>query len=127
MNAFFNSQFSHCLFLWMFYRIGINIKVNNLHYWVMYLVYQDYNSSFEELLLNDNSVTIHQRNLQSLAIKMFKVKCGIEPMFMCEIFSLTKNLSTDNTSANTRSWSLFYNADNPKKLSTGLITVRCRT
>ena len=29
MNAFINSQFSHCLLLWMFYNRGINTKINN--------------------------------------------------------------------------------------------------
>ena len=38
MNAFFNSQFSHCPLLWKFYNRGINTK-NNLHYRIMRLVY----------------------------------------------------------------------------------------
>ena len=67
---------------------SINTKINNLHYRIMCLVYQDYNSMFEA------------RNLQALAIEMFQVKCGIAPMFMSEIFSLNKNLSTGNVSAN---------------------------
>ena len=52
----------------MFYSRGTNIKINNLHDREIRLVYQDYTSSFEELLVKENSVTIHQRHLQSLAI-----------------------------------------------------------
>ena len=32
---------------------------------------------FEELLERDNSFTIHERNLQKLAIEMFKVDNGL--------------------------------------------------
>ena len=36
----------------------------------------------------DNSVTIHQKNLQSLAIEMFKVKNNLAPEIMTEVFRL---------------------------------------
>ena len=41
------------------------------------IVYNDCSSSFEGLLNKDKSVSIHQRNLQQLAIENFKVKIGI--------------------------------------------------
>ena len=41
------------------------------------IVYNDCSSSFEGLLNKGKSVTIHQRNLQQLAIENFKVKIGI--------------------------------------------------
>ena len=37
------------------------------------------------------SVTIHQRNLQQLAIEIFKVKIGIAPIIMNKIFTFVKN------------------------------------
>ena len=37
------------------------------------LVYKDYISSFDDLLARDNSFKIQQRNLQKLAIEIFKV------------------------------------------------------
>ena len=44
------------------------------------------NYDYEELLLKDGSVTIHQQNLQSLAIEMFKVANDVAPIFMKNIF-----------------------------------------
>ena len=38
------------------------------------LVYNDFSSSFSELLEKDKSVTIHHCNLQTLAYEIFKVK-----------------------------------------------------
>ena len=50
------------------------------------MVYQDYVSSFTELLEKDKSTTIHNRNIQLLAIELFKVKNGSSSVFMNEIF-----------------------------------------
>ena len=36
-------------------------------------MYDDKKSSFEELLEIDSSVSIHDRNLRTLAIKMYKI------------------------------------------------------
>ena len=61
------------------------------------LTYNDKQSTFIKLLENDNSVSIHQRNLQILAIEMFKVSNGLSPVLMNDIFKLrgeqTKHLT----------------------------------
>ena len=49
-------------------------------------MYQDYVSSFTELLEKDKSTTIHNRNIQLLATDLFKVKNGLSPAFVNEIF-----------------------------------------
>mgnify|MGYP002808619746 CR=1 FL=1 len=43
-------------------------------------------SSFNELLKRNKSVSIHHRNLQRLAIEMYKIKKDIAPSFMKDIF-----------------------------------------
>ena len=45
-------------------------------------------STFNELLEKDNSVSIHYRNIQALAIEMFKVANGISPLITNEISQL---------------------------------------
>ena len=50
------------------------------------MVYQDYASSFTELLEQKYSTTIHNRNIQLLATELFKVKNGLSPPFMDKIF-----------------------------------------
>ena len=43
------------------------------------------------LFNKDKLVTIHQCNLQQLAIEIFKVKIGIAPIIMNEIFTFVEN------------------------------------
>ena len=42
-------------------------------------MYAEYVSSFDELLRKDKSVCIHHRNIQKVAIEMFKVKHNLCP------------------------------------------------
>ena len=119
MNAFFNSQFSHCPLVWMCHSRAINTKINNLHYRALRMIYRDDTTSFDKRLEKDESVTIHHRNLQALATEMFKVKIGAAPTFMNEIFSSNLNLGTENVSTGTRLQSHFYNPTNPKSVYFG--------
>ena len=56
--------------IWMFHSRTINNKINRLHERALRLVYSDYNSNFDELLKKNESCSIHDRNVQTLAIKI---------------------------------------------------------
>ena len=73
-KTFIESQFSYCPLVWMFYSRKFNRKINHIHERSLRLVYNDYITSFEDLLLKDKSVTIHHKNIQHVAVEMFKVK-----------------------------------------------------
>ena len=51
LNAFFTSQFFYILVICMFYSRKLNNRINHIHERVLRLVYKDYTSSFDELLL----------------------------------------------------------------------------
>ena len=74
MKACITSEFGYCLLVWMFHSRRLNSRVNQLHERALRIVYQDYASSFTELLEKDNSTTIHNR----------KVTNGLSPPFMKE-------------------------------------------
>ena len=56
----------------MFCGCLCNTKVNKVHERALRVVYNDLESTFEELLIKDNSFTIHQQNLHTLAIQIYK-------------------------------------------------------
>ena len=65
-----------------------NRKINRLHERCLRITYNDKQSSFIKLLEKYNSMSIHQRNLQILAIEMFRVSNGLSPVLMNDIFEL---------------------------------------
>ena len=74
MKTFIESQFTYCPLVWMFCSRTMNMKINRIHERALRLVYQDYDSTFEELLNMDKSLCFHHRNIHQVAIEMFKVK-----------------------------------------------------
>ena len=72
--------------IWMFHGKGVNSKINHIHERALRIAYQDFTSSFAELLINDNSISIHQRNLQLLVTEIYRTKMNINPSYMKEIF-----------------------------------------
>ena len=89
-KAFIESQFSYCPLIWMFHSRGVNNKINYLYERSLRIVYKDNISSFKDLLKKDRSFTIHQRNIQSLAIELFKVKGNLSNNIMYDIFQTKK-------------------------------------
>ena len=71
LNAFITSQFSYAPVVWMFHNRKLNNHINRIHERALRLVYQDHNSTFEELLAKDVSFKIHDRNWQRLLIEIF--------------------------------------------------------
>ena len=71
-NTFIESQFSYCPLVWMFHDRCINMKINKIHERALRIVYQDDHSSFETLLEKDGSFTVHEKNIQLLAIELYK-------------------------------------------------------
>ena len=91
MKSYIFSQFNSCPLVWMCNSRCLNNKINRIQETALRIVYRDYKSSFKELLQKDKSITIHQRNLQYLAIEIYKVRMGISPKIMNEIFRFSKN------------------------------------
>ena len=107
----------------MFVDRNLNSKINSLHLRALRIVYRDNKSSFEDLLVKDKSVTVHHRNIHFLAIEMFKVKHGISPRSMENIFKKRVVLS-NSVVIGLRHQSEFYNSHNPKTVYNGTETLQ---
>ena len=92
MKAFILSQFGYCPLEWMCHSRKLNTRINRIHEISLRVVYNDYNSTFAELLDQDGSFTIHERNIQTLAIEIFRVIKGLSPEIMKEVFPLKSSL-----------------------------------
>ena len=67
MKAFVMSQFGNYPLIWMFHDRRVNANINHINERALRIAYHDRTSSFEELLITDHSVSIHQRNLHAVA------------------------------------------------------------
>ena len=89
MKAYINSKFCYCSLVWMIYSRSINNKINRVHERALRIVYKDKFSSFENLPEEDKAVKIHVRNLHILVTELLKVKNGIAPKKISDIFKLS--------------------------------------
>ena len=70
MKAFVELQFGYCTLVWMFHSRSFNNKINRIHESALGSTYNNKSSSFKKLLQQDNSVTIHHRNIKILATEI---------------------------------------------------------
>ena len=77
MKTFILSHFGYCPLVWMLHSRKLNHRINRLHERALRIVYKDETSSFQELLIQDESFAIHERNIQTLSIELYKVFYGL--------------------------------------------------
>ena len=75
----------------MFHGRKTNYKINRLQEWALRLIYNDHISSFKELLSKDGTFTIHEQNVQNLAIEMFKALNDLWTPDISELFQLNES------------------------------------
>ena len=67
-------------------------KINRLQEQASRLIYNDHISSFKELLSKDGTYTIHEQNIQNLAIEMLKTINDLLTPDFSELFQLNESL-----------------------------------
>ena len=85
-NAFIDSQFNYAPLLWMFCRITLYSKIDKIHHRTLKVIYQS-NDTYENLLLQSNTVSVHQRHLRFLMIEIYKSISQLNPQFMWSFFT----------------------------------------
>ena len=76
MNAFIFSKFGHCRVVCFLVR-NKTIVYKQYPYTCLKDCFGDYDSTFQQLLKQNKSVSMHQRNLQIFATEIFKTKNGL--------------------------------------------------
>ena len=89
-NAY-SRTLSYCPLVWMCHNGANNNKINRLRERCLQIVYNDKQSSFNEFLERDGSVSIHMRNIQILATEMYKLINNLSPPIMNRVFKLNSD------------------------------------
>ena len=66
-----------------------NRKINWFHERYLRTIYNDKQSSFNELLEKDGSVSIYERNLQASVTEMHRISSGLSTPLTKDIFPMT--------------------------------------
>ena len=114
LRAFIESQFCYCPLIWMFHSRTLNNKINRLHEKTLRIMYGDYKPKLDELLEKDDSLSIHHRNIQTLAIEILKFLNALSPQIVNEVFQV-------------KSPALYYLRDKNELYSRNLKTVTYET
>ena len=91
MNAFILLRFLYCPLTLMFHSRKLNHRINKIHKHTLRIVYNNHQSTFEEFLKRNNSITIHEINLQKLVTEMFKVNNGLLVRLVSKNFHFVEN------------------------------------
>ena len=86
LNSYVMSQFNYCSSVWMFHGKVANERIKRVHERALRVVYNDFSSNYQLLLSKGNHVTIHQKNLKTLSVKVFKSTHGYSPNFINAMF-----------------------------------------
>ena len=76
LNSVIKSQFTYCSLIWMFTSCYLNDALNNIHERDLWLIYNDHEKSFNNILTESNLKTIHEKNLNFLQLKYKNFKKG---------------------------------------------------
>ena len=86
--SFILSNFNYCHLVWFISSDKCLNKVENLQKRALQFLFNDYSSSYEELIKNSETSTVNVSNYCSLCIEIFKTLNDINPSFIKYTFKL---------------------------------------
>ena len=85
-NAFKVSQFNYAPLLSMFCRKTFYSITEKIHHKTLKVIYE-LSDTYENLYLQSNTVSVHQRHLRFLMIEIYKSISQLNPQFMWSFFT----------------------------------------
>ena len=82
------STFTYCPLIWMYCSKTANNLINKIHKYSLRLKYEMEDANLEDLLIKDSSWTIHENNIHTLLIEIYKSLNHVSPPIMQEFFNL---------------------------------------
>ena len=63
-------------------------RVQKINFWSLQVVYNIYDTTYDEILSVNSDVSIHQKSLRFLVTEVFKSVNKLNPYFMCDYFKI---------------------------------------
>ena len=87
-EAYIIPTFTYCPLIWMYCSKTANNLINKMRKRSLRVIYEMEDANFEDLLIKDSSWTIHENNIHTLLIEIYKSLNHISPPIMQEFFDL---------------------------------------
>ena len=71
-ETYITSAFRYCPLICMFCNKTSNNQINKIHKRTLLLIFKMEDANFEDLLLKDNSWSVHENNIHTLLIEIYK-------------------------------------------------------
>ena len=84
-ETFMQCIFNYAPLVWIFCRKKQYLKIQKFHHKALRVVYNS-NKNYDELLRNNNKISIHQSHLSALICEVFKSLNNLNPEFMWSYF-----------------------------------------
>ena len=84
---FKDSQFNYASLLRRFFRKTLYSKIEKICHKTLKVIYES-NDTYENLLLQSNTISVHQRHLRFLMTKIYKSISQLNPQFMWSYLTL---------------------------------------
>ena len=84
--SYIMSPFNYCPLVWMFCSKQANSLINATHLKALRARYNNFSSTFEELLEGSHSLTIHSKNLHLMLGEVYKTLNHLNPQIMWDSF-----------------------------------------
>ena len=88
INSYIMANFNYCLLVWMFLSVSLLKKIENLLKRALRFLYNDFDISYEELLLKSDRATMRINRSRLLYNEIYKTINNLNPEFMRDLFSL---------------------------------------
>jgi hypothetical protein len=90
-NSFICSNFSYCSSVWVFCGLGNERKIENIQKRAMRFIYNDYEHTYNEMLVMYKMNSIKLTRLKSLVCDVFKCINKVSPPYLHGIFEVKNN------------------------------------
>ena len=84
-HAFIMSIFNFCPLAWHYCRKGNTDKLEKLHFRALKFVYQDFTSSYENLLIRADTYSLNVKRIRLIALEVFKIISDDRPPYLSKL------------------------------------------
>ena len=81
-HAFIMSTFNFCPLVWHFCSKTNTEKLERIHFRALKFIFQDFDTSYENLILRAGTTSLHLSRLRGLALETFKIIYGNSPTYL---------------------------------------------